>query len=286
MSIGPDEQERDLLRRVNSRHRLWSHADAVTVLARRVESTTFAIGGCIVRHADGDAVSREATLLAALASAGAVLVPTPLVHEAALGVLITRRLPGTPVIGRVRRDPGSLPRALIETLIALRRIGGSVGLPADPYPNDLWHADAVEQFRAVRGQLPGERIRLLEEFLEAAPPPTRTGTVPQHNDLGAEHVLVDDAGRVTGIVDWADAALADPARDLGSIFRDFGENVARGVAAGLGIAVTEAEFRRIVFHARCKWIEDVAFAVQDPERRADYLANADRTFAHTFAATR
>ncbi|WP_309128217.1 phosphotransferase [Microbacterium sp.] len=286
MSIEPDEQERDLLRRVNSRHRLWSRSDAVDVLARSVESTTFAVGGCIVRHGDGEAVSREAALLAALTSAGGVPVPTPLVHEATLGVLVTRRLRGTPVIRGSRCDPASVQRAVVDVLTALRRVGPPVGLLADLYPNEAWHRDAVEGFRAVRGHLSGQRIRLVEDFLDEPPPPTRGESEPQHNDLGAEHILVDEAGRVTGIVDWADAARADRARDLGSIFRDFGENVMRGAASGLSIAVTEAEFGRIVFHARCKWIEDMAFAVQDPVHRAAYLANADRTFEHTFATTR
>jgi aminoglycoside phosphotransferase (APT) family kinase protein len=34
-----------------------------------------------------------------------------------------------------------------------------------------------------------------------------------HDDLGAEHVLVDDAGRPVGIIDFEDATVGDPEVD-------------------------------------------------------------------------
>jgi hypothetical protein len=54
------------------------------------------------------------------------------------------------------------------------------------------------------------------------------------------------------------------------------------VSRALGRPVTYDEARRIRFHARCKWIEDVCFGLQDPAARSVYLANARRTFDHTF----
>ena len=41
----------------------------------------------------------------------------------------------------------------------------------------------------------------------------RFQTTVVHGDLWAEHVLVDD-GRVVGVLDWAEAKVADPADDL------------------------------------------------------------------------
>ena len=72
-----------------------------------------------------------------------------------------------------------------------------------------------------------------------------------HNDLGIEHVLVDpDTGAVTGIIDWTDAAIVDPAYDFGLIFRDLG--ILRG-----GAELHE----RAVFYARCKVFEDLRYGL-------------------------
>jgi len=44
-----------------------------------------------------------------------------------------------------------------------------------------------------------------------------------HNDLGIEHVLGTPAtAAVTGVIDWGDAALIDPACDFGLLYRDLG----------------------------------------------------------------
>ena len=44
------------------------------------------------------------------------------------------------------------------------------------------------------------------------PPPPRT--LVSHGDLHMRHVLVDEAGRPTGIIDWGDVAAGDPSADL------------------------------------------------------------------------
>ncbi len=286
MSTEVDTAEAELLERVNLRHGLWNRHDVPAVLARSADSTTFAVASCVIRHSeDGEALSRETALLGALARATAVPVPVPLVHDPGLGVLVSERLPGAPIIRRGRWHSASVEHALVEVLAALRRIGASAGLPLDRYPDEGWHREAVRGLREIRSHLRLEQIHLIEAFLAGSAPPTRKAAVPQHNDLGAEHILVDDAGRVTGIIDWADAALTDPARDLGSLLRDLGEDAAFRVATGLGIALTDEEVARIRFYARCRWIEDVAYALLDVPHRRGYLANAERTFRHTFSAS-
>jgi aminoglycoside phosphotransferase (APT) family kinase protein len=75
-----------------------------------------------------------------------------------------------------------------------------------------------------------------------------------HNDLGIEHVLVDPAGwAVTGVIDWSDAALVDPAVDVGLLYRDLGPP-ALALVGG-----PDAE--RAVFYARCAMLEDLAYGV-------------------------
>lgn len=50
------------------------------------------------------------------------------------------------------------------------------------------------------------------------PPPAR---VPVHGDLYERHVLVDDANRVCGVIDWGDVHAGDPALDLTVLYRFF-----------------------------------------------------------------
>jgi aminoglycoside phosphotransferase (APT) family kinase protein len=104
-----------------------------------------------------------------------------------------------------------------------------------------------------------------------------------HNDLGAEHVLVDvGASAITGIIDWTDAAISDPTRDLAPIYRDLGPEVFERTLAHYGGRFDDADCERAVFYARCKLLEDVAYGLSTPvaRRYAEAgLARLDRTFA-------
>lgn len=44
-----------------------------------------------------------------------------------------------------------------------------------------------------------------------------------HGDLHAGHVLIDDAQRVTGLIDWTEARIGDPALDLMSYRLQYGD---------------------------------------------------------------
>lgn len=50
-----------------------------------------------------------------------------------------------------------------------------------------------------------------------------TFTVPIHGDLYAGHVMVDADGRATGVIDWTEIRIGDPAVDLVGHARAFGE---------------------------------------------------------------
>lgn len=99
------------------------------------------------------------------------------------------------------------------------RTAADVPLPVDPFGRGH-PASRLAQTRAVleglvdSGTWAGdhavdvvlERASALEE--PVGPP------VLVHGDLHARHLLVDDVGRATGVIDWGDVCLADPALDL------------------------------------------------------------------------
>ena len=69
---------------------------------------------------------------------------------------------------------------------------------------------------------------------------------------------------VTGVIDWSDAAIVDPAIDVGLLYRDLGPAAAR---AALGRYRTEVNDLatlegRAVFYARCRVFEDLAYGLQ------------------------
>lgn len=278
-------EDRAHLSEMGRSYRLWSPGDEPTLVSHGAENTTFAVGHYIVRFGvDLEAIRREVELLNTLAHATSVPTPTPELHEPELGTFAYRRLRGTPLIHRRRRDSTTIQRALIDALSALRQPLPASHLPADRYPNEKWYEDAVQTYRSVQNHLSIDQARLVRAFLDQPPPPTRSIAVAQHNDLGAEHILIDSQGDVTGIIDWTDAALTDPARDIGSIYRDLGPYAALRVGEAVNGPCSEDEFCRIRFHARCRWLEDVAFAIRDPLTRKPYLDNAWITFDHTFGS--
>lgn len=282
-----DSRFHEDLERLRLEHGLWRPDAAVRTLAEGDENRTIEVGDYIVRfsvNADGDgALHREGALLRVLARQTAVPVPEPVVSDADASVLIYRRLPGTPLLGRDAGRPDLVADGLIDLLSAVRRLGDELQLPDDDYDDDAWRDDAAADFEIVRHRLAAEQADVIAAFLHAPPPPPRSRMVASHNDLGAEHLLVDDRGKLSGVIDWTDAAMADATRDLGSIFRDLGPELAFRVAAGLDDTLTDDDARRIAFHARCRWIEDLRYGLDDPSRRSAYLENAWRTFARTFS---
>jgi macrolide phosphotransferase len=49
-------------------------------------------------------------------------------------------------------------------------------------------------------------------------------TVLTHGDLHAGHILIDAQAQVTGFIDWTEASVTDPAADLVTHYRVFGED--------------------------------------------------------------
>jgi aminoglycoside phosphotransferase (APT) family kinase protein len=217
-------------------------------------------------------VDREARLLAAVAAISPLPVPEPVFTAAEQGCLAYRKLPGVPLLDlplpQRSAHAGPVAATLGELLTALHAaptepLAALAGI--DDQPPAAWRREAAGTYAAVAGEVPAVHRRPVEAFLGAPPPPGGWGPVFSHNDLGIEHVLVDPAtGTVTGVIDWSDAAIVDPAVDLGLLYRDLGPAALQAALGsyrtGAGDLVTLSE--RAVFYARCSVFEDLAYGIR------------------------
>ena len=183
---------------------------------------------------------RQAALLGALPALG---VPIPRVVASDLtappgrAYVATRLLPGRPLAyaavealdrdGR-RRLAGDLARLLAS----LRRSGKAAGLAGLLAPARDWRWWAGVEERASRALLhllpPESRTRAQAELAAAVAAAQEAPAEPAltHGRLGGENVLIDPgSGRLTGILDWSEAAPGDPALDLAALSRDLNGEV-------------------------------------------------------------
>ena len=283
------------LRALLSRHLPGYEVRSVARLGEGLDNAAYEVNGELIvrasKEADpalrGDSIRREADLLVAMAALSTLPVPEPVFTDAEAGILAYRRLPGLPLLDHPDAEPARLAPALGVFLSGLHRAPlEEVGhlVERDSYPLTAWHGDAERDYREIAEHVPAASRRPLEDFLGRTPPAEPRVEAFCHNDLGAEHVLVDvRASKITGIIDWTDAAIADPVRDLALVYRDLGPEV-----FGLTVAYYEGPFddvarERAVFYARCKLLEDVGYGLRTPGAHGYAelgMANLDRTFGN------
>ena len=81
-----------------------------------------------------------------------------------------------------------------------------------------------------------------------------------HRDLITEHVLCDPAtGHLTGVIDWGDAGIDDPAVDFAGVRRQLGEEFARPMLAAYCPSLDTAVLRRMDFYAGMEPFHEIHF---------------------------
>jgi aminoglycoside phosphotransferase (APT) family kinase protein len=227
----------------------------------------------------------EVDLLAAVAGISTLPVPEPVFADPEVGAIAYRRLPGLPMIDHRVAEPARLAPALGRFLGRLHRTPLEKVehfVERDTYPLTAWLEDAERDYREITEHLPAASRPLIEDFLGRTPPAEPSVEAFCHNDLGAEHVLVDaEANGVTGIIDWTDAAIADPARDLALVYRDLGPEAFEPTLAHYEGSFDDIDRERTAFYARCKLLEDIAYGMSNPAARRyaeTGLVHLDRPF--------
>jgi aminoglycoside phosphotransferase (APT) family kinase protein len=237
----------------------------IVELGRGLDNAVYAAGELVLRIGDGRSVGREARLLEAVASHVSIPIPKPRFVDEDAGVLSYELLPGQPLLGR--SPPAGAAQRLGQFLRDLHAIDPATVagvIPSEDAEPDAW-------LGGLDG--PPDLVRILHAT-RPRPSPER---VVAHADLGAEHILEID-GTLTGIIDWSDAAITDPALDLARLYRDFGPRFLEALLQVYG--PLRHAMPRVKFFARCAALEDLAYGRATGRR--EYVANAQRSFAWLF----
>jgi aminoglycoside phosphotransferase (APT) family kinase protein len=228
----------------------------VRVLETGWDNTAFAVGSEWLfrfprREVAVPGVRREMAVLPRLAARLPLPIPDPRFAGQPSGgypwpFFGTRLLPGGELADsgltdaqrtRAAAGVGEFLRALHDPgLVALV---ADDGLPVDPMgraspPVRARRARPVLD-RLVNGGIwmpDGDVLRLLGQATQAAEEPQPGELVVSHGDLHVRHLLVGEDGAATGVIDWGDLCLADPAADLSIAYLAFaGEARAELLAA-------------------------------------------------------
>ncbi|WP_242887532.1 viomycin phosphotransferase [Actinomadura litoris] len=161
--------------------------------------------------------------------------PEPLLEGGAYGTdetpfLVLSRIPGEPLSSDALDDADVLDAVAAQyaTLLTdLARVGGDEAVRAvlPQEPHDRWRRFADD----VRAELfhlmsDGGRLRAKKELavLDGFP---HLNPAVVHGDLGAENVLwewTDGRPRLSGVLDWDEVTLGDPAEDLAALDASYG----------------------------------------------------------------
>lgn len=268
--------------------------DSVVQLGEGLNNVAYEINGeLIVRFSKESnpahraaGVDHEAHLLEAVAGISPLPIPKPRFTVPEQGCLAYFKLPGVPLLDVPRPQRPAHGPSIAATLgglltalhaVPIARVADLV--VTDDLPLAEWRREAAETYEKVAGDVPAVHRRSVEEFLSNPPRNGGYALVFSHNDLGIEHVLVDPvAWTVTGIIDWSDAAIVDPARDFGLLYRDLGpaafDIAIRSYRTDVNDVATIRE--RAVFYARCSVLEDWAHGID-----TDHYRYVDKSFAAT-----
>jgi aminoglycoside phosphotransferase (APT) family kinase protein len=192
-----------------------------------------------------------------------------------------RRLAGVPGI---EMDPARVPFSVLAPMLGrfltwlhAFPVGEAARLgverqPIEPLVEEI-RAEALEDFERLSSVAPDAPLDTWFTYLKSGVAEARPLLTPAlvHNDLAAEHILVGEAARtVTGVIDWSDMAVSDPALDIAGMFHWGGQAFGDAVLSAYEGAIDDRLASRARFMAACRGVGDVKFGLETD--RPEYIA--------------
>lgn len=157
---------------------------------------------------------------------------------------IIEGLPCPGVAAAQGRAVGLFVRALHDVAVSgARGLGAPSWRPGDAWPR--FEQEVLPVIAAAEHGLVEAATQLLERCAHAP----RVALV--HGDLGPVHIRVED-GVVSGIIDWTDACIGDPALDLSWVLYGTSAAFADSVGASYGVD-SQLRKRALDWHALGPW---------------------------------
>lgn len=186
-----------------------------------------------------------------------------------------RKLPGIQGDRASKVDRPALARQLGKFLHQLHSypvvLARAAGVPEESDLVSRWGARALVQLPTLLN-LQLDAAHLHRHLEQKQPQPFKGNPTLIHKDLWAEHILVDPAsGRSTGIIDWGDVAIGDPAVDLAFLLTWFGEDWLRELLVYYGEGTDAFSMPRVRYLATCLVIHNIALG-RELDRRAWIVA--------------
>lgn len=146
-----------------------------------------------------------------------------------------------------------------------------LGIDSFEWPLEDALAEAVSMRETVYDALPEALKPVCRPFLEGScevPRVSRGRRCLVHGDLADEHVLFDKHGGVSGVIDWGDCGICDPATDFAGLYAWIGEDFVRDVLVYYRHAVDASFLRQVAFRARCSALTAYGYSLQGRDTTA------------------
>jgi aminoglycoside phosphotransferase (APT) family kinase protein len=100
-----------------------------------------------------------------------------------------------------------------------------------------------------------------------------------HRDLAAEHILLDPATKqVTGVIDWSEISISDPAIDFAGMFHWGGPDFTTAVLSHYEVSADDGLLERARLLAAAKCIGDIVFGLET--HRQEYIDSGARALSY------
>lgn len=156
-------------------------------------------------------------------------------------------------------QPQQITRQLGEFISCLHRfpVERAAQLKIAPVSTADWR----QRFRDLTAQVCGDVVPLLEPALRAKAAALWEGFVAAeahflfrpvliHSDLNSDHILYDESsGKLTGVIDWGDVKIGDPAMDFADLLHTYGRAFVDVVLARYQLERDATFWQRVAFYA-------------------------------------